>query len=39
MSYLQRVGWLHLDRDDHGDAGDVVIVDGRERVNRSIRKW
>ena len=34
VSYLQRdVGWLHLDRDDRGDAGDVVTVDGRERIN------
>ena len=34
VSYLQRdVGWLHLDRDDRGDANDIVIIDGETHVN------
>ena len=34
VSYLRRdAGWLHLDRDDRGSAGDTIVVGGRRVVH------
>lgn len=33
VSYLSKdAGWLHLDRDDQGDIGDTIEIDGEEVV-------
>lgn len=34
LSYLNKdVGWLHLDRDDRGDATDTVTINGKEVIH------